>query len=107
MSLSEIVAFAFAYPAAWGAGVAYSMYGARPLPLVVGAALALPATTALTSVNMSIPLPYPLNGALLETVAGGLIGYHLYGGDLMYTAAGAGIGIVVHHAVAGVVKSAM
>lgn len=90
---------ALLYPAALGAGVAYSMYGRSLLPLGVGALGGYFAYKPLMSVGHSLSsLPPVISYAVPEIVAGGLIGYSMYGGDLTYTAAGAAIGVGVKYA---------
>lgn len=86
------------YPAALGAGVAYSMYGKSLLPLGFGAVSGYFAYRPLMTIGHSLSsLPAAISYAVPEIVAGGLIGYSLYGGDLTYAAAGAAVGVGVKY----------
>lgn len=99
MSSSIIQAESYLYPAAWGAGVAYSMHGTDPLWLAAGGVAGYFAYGPITAFSIHLPLPMLVSVALPEVLAGGVIGYNLYNGSIGYALAGAAAGVAVKAAV--------
>ena len=99
LTLEELKIEAIAYPAALGAGVAYSMYGTDPVSLALGGVAGYFAYAPVSSVGVSLPLPSIIKLSVPEIVAGALIGYNMYNGNLAYTAGGAAAGVALKVAV--------
>ena len=92
----ELKIEAIAYQAALGAGVAYSMYGTDPVSLAIGGVAGYFAYPPLSDAGHSLSaLPDIIKLSVPEIVAGALIGYNLYNGNLAYTAGGAAAGVAV------------
>jgi len=94
----------FAYPVALGAGVAYSLYGRSLLPIAIGGAVGGVAYFPMVKLGSELPLPHVIRSAVPEILAGGLVGYNMYGGDLTYAAMGAAIGVGVKYAMVQLVS---